>query len=56
MSGGGDYLGRDVQVPGGSRYTRAGGLWLGEKELDDKGMAVLLLTMIMMVLMVIWQR
>ena len=29
MSGGGDSVGRDVQVPGGgSRYTRAGGLWL----------------------------
>ena len=26
-----DYLGRDV--PGGNRYTRAGGLWHGEKEL-----------------------
>ena len=50
-------MGRYVQVPGGSRYTRAGGLCLGEEELWGEGiLAMLLLTMIMMVLMVIWQR
>ena len=36
LSDGCDNFGRDVQVPGGSRFTRAGGLWLGEKELNGE--------------------